>query len=132
MSATPVFTLSLPARAESVTVVRHVLGGVIGIWPVDGELLDDIQIAVTEACANVVIHAYRDRPPGTLDVAGDVVDGHVVVTVVDNGPGMIPRPDATGLGMGLPLMGALTDHLQIGHVEDGTHEVRMTFPRTAK
>ncbi|MCW3039460.1 MAG: ATP-binding protein [Solirubrobacterales bacterium] len=129
MTPTPAFALSLPARAASVTVVRHVLGGVLGVWPVSQELLDDVQIAVTEACANVVTHAYLDLPPGTVDVTGDVVDERVVIAVRDHGRGIVPRTDSPGLGMGLPLIAALTEHLWTGLLDDGVHEVRMTFPK---
>lgn len=131
MNPTPEFALSLPARPESVTVVRHVLGGVGGVWPVDAALLDDLQIAVTEACTNVVTHAYLDRPVGALEVRGDVVDGRVVIAVRDHGPGIVPRPESSGLGLGLPLIAALADHVWTGRADDGAHEVRMTFPPVA-
>lgn len=122
------FAISLPARPESVTVVRHVIAGVADVWTVTRELLDDVQIAVGEACANVVTHAYRDRGPGSLEVRGSTVDGRIVVAVRDNGPGITPRTDSPGIGMGLPLMGALTERLETGFADDGAHEVRLYFP----
>lgn len=122
------FALSLPARATSLAVVRHVLSGVLDVWPVDRALLDDVQIAVAEACSNVVTHAYRDQPAGRLEVHGGVSDGHVVVSVRDHGSGFAPRTDSPGLGLGFPLIGALTESLQVGTVDDGSNEVRMTFP----
>lgn len=126
------FTLSLPARSESVGVVRHVLGGVREAWPVDAELQDDILIAVGEACANVVLHAYADAPAGVLDVRGGTEDGHVVIVIRDTGPGIVPRPQSSGLGMGLPLMAALTERMETGHADDGAHEVRLTFPKVRR
>lgn len=131
MSSTAAFVLSLPARAEYVSVVRHVLGGVADGWQIDPHDLDDVQIAVTEACANVVTHAYRDMPPGTMEVRGGLEDDHVVVTVRDRGPGVLPHPDSEGLGMGIALIGALTERLEFGYADDGAHEVRMAFARTA-
>lgn len=132
MTTIPDFAISLPARPESVGVVRHVLGGVGEGWPVDTELVDDVLIAVGEACANVVLHAYAGTPVGLLDVRGWTEDGHVVVAVRDTGPGIMPRPDSSGLGMGLPLMAALTERMQTGHGDDGAHEVLLTFPRVRR
>jgi len=129
MSHRDAFVLTLPARAEFVSVVRHVLGGVVDAWGIDRHDLDDVQIAVTEACVNVVAHAYRDGPAGTMEVHGGVQDGQVVVTVRDRGPGVVPHVATAGLGMGIALIGALTERLEFGHAEDGTHEVRMSFAR---
>ncbi|PTL59994.1 hypothetical protein C7Y72_10215 [Paraconexibacter algicola] len=123
------FELTLPAHADAITCVRHLLEGLEGRWDVTREQLDDIQIATIEACTNVVIHAYRDREPGLLEVHGGVDDGHPTIAVRDHGTGIVPRTDSPGLGVGLPLMGALTDDLHIGVAPDGAHEVRMRFPR---
>lgn len=132
MSPSPAFTLALPARPESLTVIRHVLGGVGDAWPVDRELLDDIRIAVTEACGHVVMHVGEgELTPGMLEVRGDLDDGQVVMVVRDHGQGGSPRPGSAGLGLGLPLIGALTTRLEVGQAPDGVHEVRMTFPRAA-
>ena len=91
----------------------------------------DIALAVGEACANVVIHAY---PPG--DVGPLVVHAvqtraggpKLTVTVIDQGQGMAPRPDSPGLGLGLPLIANLADHLEIRDGPDGVGtEVVMVF-----
>ncbi len=121
-------TLSLPARAENVAIVRHVLGGVaeaVGLGP---DTLDDLRLAVSEACTNVVVHAYVDGPAdGILEV--DVVPAptELAVVVRDHGRGMGPRPDSPGLGVGLPLIAALSDAMEIGTAEDGATEVRIVF-----
>jgi serine/threonine-protein kinase RsbW len=122
------FQLSLPAHPDSITCVRHVLEGLEGLWPISREELDDIQIATVEACTNVVLHAYRDRPAGLMEVHGGMHEGQAVVAVRDHGTGILPRTDSPGLGVGLPLIGALTDDLHIGLAPDGAHEVRMRFP----
>ena len=63
-TATPDLELKLPARAENVAVVRHAFGGFSEVLDVDEQTLSDIKLAVTEACTNVVIHAY-DESRGT-------------------------------------------------------------------
>lgn len=125
------FVLVLPARAEFVSVVRHVLGGVAAGWELDLHELDDVQIAVTEACANVVTHAYRDGQAGMMEVDGAVEEGDVIITVRDRGPGVQPHADTHGLGMGIALIGALTERLEFGYAQDGAHEVRMAFARSS-
>jgi len=56
---TPDLEITLPARAENVAVVRHAVGGLGEVLDVDDQTLSDIKLAVTEACTNVVIHAYE-------------------------------------------------------------------------
>src|ERR1043165_7468810 len=51
-------TLTLPARPEHVAVVRHVLGAFAEALRMPEELIEDLWLAVTEACTNVVRHAY--------------------------------------------------------------------------
>ncbi len=121
------FDLTLPAHPDAITCVRHVLEGLESEWGVSREQLDDILIATVEACTNVVLHAYRDRPPGLLEVHGGMDGDTPVVAVRDHGIGMRPRTDSPGLGVGLPLIGALTSELHFGRSIDGVHEVRMRF-----
>ncbi|HEX6389764.1 MAG TPA: ATP-binding protein [Solirubrobacteraceae bacterium] len=118
--------LSLPARAENVAVVRHVLGGVGDVLGLDPEVLDDIRLAVSEACANVVVHAYPDSD-GLLVVRVFTYDDVVAVAVRDHGSGMAPRADSPGLGVGLPLIASLTRTLELSAPSGGGTEVRMAF-----
>src|SRR4051812_35021582 len=69
---------------------------------------DDIALAVSEACANVVMHAYVNAAaPGSLTVEASHLNGELVVAVRDEGRGMQPRPDSPGLGLGLSIIGRL-------------------------
>jgi anti-sigma regulatory factor (Ser/Thr protein kinase) len=122
----PDLELSLPARAENVAVVRHVLGGVGDVLGLDPEVLDDIRLAVSEACANVVVHAYPDSE-GLLVVRVFTRDDAVAVSVRDHGAGMAPRTDSPGLGVGLPLIASLTRTLELSASPGGGTEVRMAF-----
>jgi anti-sigma regulatory factor (Ser/Thr protein kinase) len=80
----------------------------------------DIALAVGEACGNVVMHAYPPGETGPLILEGRVLDdGDLEVVVSDHGGGVSPRPDSTGLGLGLPLMSTLTKTLRITDGERG-------------
>ena len=87
--------LELPAVPASVQRVRALAAG-----RVSG--LGDVDLAVTEAATNVVVHAYRDRAagdaPGVLRLAVRLEDGFLHVSVADDGVGLSPRHDSPGLG----------------------------------
>ena len=125
---TPDMELALPARATNIAVVRHAFGALGEAFALDEEILSNIRLAVTEACTNVVVHAYPDEHEGLLEVAATLQADKLEVVVRDEGPGISPRPDSPGLGLGLPLIASLTESVQLGRDEDERTEVRMTFP----
>ncbi len=127
VTATPDLELKLPARAENVAVVRHAFGGFAEVLSVDEQTLADIKLAVTEACTNVVIHAYERDDLGDLEVDATIDDQLLTVIIRDNGRGIVPRPDSPGLGLGLPLIATLAETLELGKDGDEHTEVRMTF-----
>lgn len=122
--------LTLPARAESVAVIRHVLGAFVEALQVSPLVVDDMRLAVTEACTNVVRHAYADRgEPGPLEIVmrseGDTLD----VIVTDRGRGLGSSSDTSGPGLGLPLIAAIAQSLEIQHAPRGGSRLAMSFPR---
>jgi len=125
----PEVVLNMPARAEGVGVVRQALAGLADALAVDAAVLSDMKMAVTEACTNVVVHAY-DEEPGLLEVAMAAGTDDLTIIVRDHGSGIAPKPARTeppALGLGLPLIAALTDSFELrGSAGQGT-EVRMTF-----
>src|SRR3954454_11222241 len=123
---TPDFQLTLPARAENVAVVRHAFGGLGDALDVPDHALADVKLAVTEACTNVVVHAYPESE-GPMAISAGVQNGHLTVVVSDSGRGILPRPDSPGLGLGLPLIATLATSLELGTNDADETEVRMTF-----
>lgn len=126
--------MALPARAENVAVVRHALAGLAERLGMDEPSVADLKTVVTEACMNVVVHAYPDEEDGLLEVdASTDLDGLTVV-VRDHGSGIRPRPDVErpSLRIGLTLIAALSDSFEIsGGVDRGT-EIRMHLPLQAR
>jgi anti-sigma regulatory factor (Ser/Thr protein kinase) len=126
--------MSLPARAENVAVVRHALAGLAERLGMEEAGIADLKTVVTEACMNVVVHAYPEEEPGLLTVeATSEMDGLTVV-VCDFGRGIQPRPEADrpSLRIGLTLIAALSASFEIkGGVDRGT-EIRMYLPLTAR
>jgi serine/threonine-protein kinase RsbW len=124
--AAPDLVLTLPARAENVAVVRHAFGGLGDALDIEDQVLADVKLAVTEACTNVVVHAYPEGE-GPMEIAATVRDERLSIAVRDEGRGMLPRPDSPGLGLGLPLIATLAETLELGRDPDDRTEVRMTF-----
>jgi anti-sigma regulatory factor (Ser/Thr protein kinase) len=123
---TPDLEIILPARAENVAVVRHAVGGLGEVLDVDDQTLSDIKLAVTEACTNVVVHAYPDSV-GPMGLRATVDDRRLDLVVIDRGRGIVPRADSPGLGLGLPLIATLAESLELGTGRDEETEVRMVF-----
>lgn len=118
--------LLLPARPDQIGLVRHVLGAVAETAEVPPRVLEDMRLAVTEACTNVVRHAY-DRPDGPLEVSIRHSPDSVEVVVSDQGRGIGPSGDSSGPGLGLPMIAALTDDLAVEHAPGAGSRVTMGF-----
>jgi anti-sigma regulatory factor (Ser/Thr protein kinase) len=122
--------LTLPARAENVAVVRHVLGALAEALDLPPARTDDMRLAVTEACTNVVRHAYGDGDgDGTIEVIARLKAGALEVTVADSGCGIGRSPDTTGPGLGLPLIAALADSFVIERSASAGSRLVMSFLR---
>src|SRR3954462_14333484 len=98
--------LTLPARAENVAVIRHVLGAFAESLRLPDGLVEDLRLAVTEACTNVVRHAYEPDAPGPVEVPLCPDDDAVGAVVADQGRGIGTSSDTSGPGLGLPLIAA--------------------------
>lgn len=121
--------MMLPAKSENVAVIRHALAGLAEEIGMDEPGLADLKTVVTEACMNVVLHAY-DGEPGPLDVEAHPDDGGLTVVVRDEGGGIRPQADAgrDSLRLGLSLIAALSSSFSIsGGLNRGT-EVVMRVP----
>jgi serine/threonine-protein kinase RsbW len=79
--------LELESQAESVALVRAMLAGVAELLDFEGELLDELNTTVSEACNNVVRHAYGGDV-GPLIVHLTASDDGVEVSVRDHGIGL--------------------------------------------
>ncbi len=114
--------LAIPARPEFVCVVRHALEGLVRPRGLPPETLADIKLAVTEACANAVDHAYGGAG-GTIDVVLELSADRIAFEIVDTGMGFAPGPRVAGetgeSGFGLTIVRALADELEIGSRDDG-------------
>ncbi len=124
--------LTLPAAAQSVGGVRDAVTGLARRAGFPDSAISAIAVAVSEAATNVVQHAYRGAvAKGPLHVRAWLRDEELCVEVIDEGPGVRPRVDSPGLGLGMPLIAALAAHIELGLDDVGRNCVRMSFERFA-
>jgi serine/threonine-protein kinase RsbW len=125
----PAVRLDLDSRPETLTLVRGALGGVADQLALDPELLDDLKTAVSEACNNVVMHAYDDDLPGPLEVCLYASNRGIEVVIRDEGIGIssVAPSDDRLQGVGLPVIRALTQQSEFRPMPAGGTEVRMLF-----
>jgi serine/threonine-protein kinase RsbW len=124
--AVPLVNFALPAQARSVGTARRRLRAFAREHGGDASLQDRVASAVTEACANAVLHAYD--APGQIEVAADIEDGALEIVVIDDGAGLRASPsDHRGAGMGFGIIASTADAFAIRErVPQGT-EVWLRF-----
>ena len=88
----------------------------------------DVQLAVTEAATNAVVHAYATTT-GDVTVTAAVHEGELAIVIADAdaGGGLVERSDSTGLGVGPSIIATVADEMRIVSDTGGT-KVHMTFP----
>jgi serine/threonine-protein kinase RsbW len=117
--------LVLPARAENVALVRHTVACAAQERGLPLHMVEDIRLAVTEACTNVVRHAYADEGDMRVDVS--LSGPGMQVIVEDEGRGIGASTDSDGPGLGLPLIAALVSELEIDRGRARGSRVSMHF-----
>jgi anti-sigma regulatory factor (Ser/Thr protein kinase) len=130
--------LSLPAEPDQVGVARRAVADFCELAGVPPPLVDDVKLVVTEACTNVVLHAYDGVPEGraglarTFDVSARIERDTLVVIVTDHGRGIGAPSVNRGLGLGLRLALQLAGgvHTREGEGGPGTRlTMRFALPR---
>jgi serine/threonine-protein kinase RsbW len=90
--------------------------------------LGSVEVCVTEAITNAVMHAYRhDDRPGRVEIEAELDGDSLWIRVRDHGRGLEPRLDSPGLGLGLPLIAQLSASSEIVSPEHGGTEILMRF-----
>ncbi|MCR2806545.1 ATP-binding protein [Paenibacillus soyae] len=128
--------LSIPAKAEYLDMVRAVLFAVAGKTGFSYEEIEDMKVAVTEACTNAILHAYGEAEEGSVHLTFSRSEGELCITVRDDGRSYLRRvnapststlhglaiSEATVGGLGIFMMEALMDEVKV-KTENGTEVV---------
>ncbi|KRE44944.1 anti-sigma B factor RsbW [Paenibacillus sp. Soil522] len=120
--------LTIPARAEYIDMVRLALFGIANKAGFSYEEIEDMKVAVTEACTNVVLHAYSDGQPGVVDIIFELEKEEISIRIKDEGTSFQYEPSPAGKpvslhdkelsevtagGLGLFMMHALMDKVEV-------------------
>jgi serine/threonine-protein kinase RsbW len=122
--------LTIPAKAEYITLGRLALTALSRVRPLSEETLNDLKLALTEACTNSVRHAYPDGR-GTVEILYELGPDRLVVEVSDDGEGFSPDElehdgdgDLSEGGLGIAIIRAVADEVEIGERESGGSRLR--------
>ncbi len=127
--------LTIPARAEYITLCRLALTGIGRLRELSDELLADLKLALTEAASNSVRHAYGEtRDVGLVEISYELHSDRLVIEVTDEGEGFDPaaaegRPDELSEGgLGIAIIRAIADEVEIG-AQPGGKGSRLRFAK---
>ena len=128
--------LTIPGRFEYLAAIADFIGEAGREAGFAQDTIFHVQMAVDEACSNVVEHAYRGREKGEIKLYCDCREGEWIVVIHDTGrpfnPDGVPEPslqinldDVKTGGLGLYFMRQLMDEVEFTFDEKGGNTLRM-------
>jgi anti-sigma regulatory factor (Ser/Thr protein kinase) len=129
MATSEILHLSLDAVAENIGIARSAIDGFARRLGFEEPTLGDLKTIVSEACTNVVRHAYPGDP-GAFEVEAFSADNELVIVVRDFGQGMQAKVErqSASLRIGLGLISTLSKSFEIAAGEQAGTEVRVRLP----
>jgi serine/threonine-protein kinase RsbW len=122
--------LVIPAKPEYIALGRLALTGLSRLRPLSDEVLGDLKLALTEACTNSVRHAYAGGD-GLVEILYELHSDRLVIEVSDTGEGFTRAEDRledpddlVEGGLGIAIIDALADELEIGERPGGGSRLR--------
>lgn len=135
-----VIELTFPARAEYIGVARLTVSGIASRIGLSFEAIEDVKLAVGEACTNAVQHAYETGAEGKLHLSFSLYPDRIVIVVSDTGKGfqlaalketlgpidtVIDVENLKEGGLGLYLIHTLMDEVEV----NGEHGVAVSMTK---
>jgi serine/threonine-protein kinase RsbW len=110
--------LTIPAKAEYITLGRLALAGISHLREIADETLYDLKLALTEACTNSVRHAYEAGSEGSVQIVYSLGEEDISIEVIDEGEGFVLDEAAESdrmseSGLGIAIIRSLADELEI-------------------
>jgi serine/threonine-protein kinase RsbW len=127
------FEASFESSTTSLAIIRDFIREVGRSACIDAHLLDDIELAVDEACTNIIEHAYDGLPGQSIHMRVEVDHETLMVKLLDGGktftfdehalPEQSQLSSFTPGGRGLFLMHALLDDVRYRRAPEGQNEL---------
>ncbi len=126
------FTLTVPAELRILPLIRALVDVVAGLAGFSKEDAYAIKLAAVEACANSILHGYKDRPTQPLSLACCILPGGLQINVRDQGepfdiqsvPHLDPAEVRRG-GRGVMLIRAVMDEVTSSPPAAGGNDLRL-------
>ena len=130
------YSLRLPSQKDNLELIRNFVAGVAKKVGFDAEDVNKVELAIDEACTNVIEHAYENDDSQDIDIAIQINYDKFSIVVTDKGRSFSPKDiSMPGMGrylaelrvggLGIYLMKTLMDEVEY-HSEPGVgNEVRM-------
>ncbi|WP_424767405.1 anti-sigma B factor RsbW [Paenibacillus sp. sgz302251] len=120
-------SLTVPARPEYVDIVRLTLFGIANKAGFTYEEIEDMKVAVTEACTNVILHAYSNQHNGMIELRFELESEGITIRIKDEGSSFKYEyaehkaaalhdkelSEVTAGGLGIFMMHALMDRVEV-------------------
>jgi len=130
------YLLKIPSQTDNLEIIRNFVNGVARKVGFDSEESNKIELAVDEACTNVIEHAYQHDEDQNIDIAVKIDYQKLIVIVTDKGQSFkmeeIEMPDMKSYlaelrvgGLGIYLMKTLMDEVDYQSKPGVKNEVRM-------
>ena len=129
------FELEVDNRLENLSVISDFIGKAMRQIGAKEKSIAEVQLAVDEACSNIILHAYSGRK-GIVKLALELMGGDLIVTIKDRGkpfdPASVPPPDLEADlnerkigGLGMYLMRKVMD--EVSYTFDAEEGNRLTM-----
>lgn len=115
--------ISVKSRTENLSLIRDFVSSKTSDAGLAKDEIENVMLAVDEACTNIIKHAYDSFPDGEIVIKLEYNSDKLLVTIIDHGstfdPNGIPDPDLQKYyrdgrvgGLGMFLMKTLMDDVK--------------------
>ncbi len=129
--------LKVTSRTENLSIVREFIQSTAEKVGLNPGVIEDVMLAVDEACTNIIKHAYKSFPDGEILLKLNFSDHKLTIAIIDYGssfnPDKVPDPDLQKYykqhrvgGLGMYLMKTLMDEVKYSSVPGKYNEVYLT------
>lgn len=130
------YQLTIPSQSDNLAIIRDLVSKVASQVGFNSDEASKIELAVDEACTNVIKHAYANNSDQTIDVVIRIDSKKLSITVSDKGKGFDPEhikvpnlndsiKEGRQGGLGICLMKTLMDKVDFNIRPGSRNQVRM-------